>query len=218
MGAIGKTKIILWLGTIVLMLAGSLGMIIYNKPLELQGLGTKSIAGKVWFNAVIALHAIYLIGVGFEIISRTYLMMVGSTCSEQRRGFLCCFVYSMSTWWKLMVILGVISFIILAGLTALIIALEGFAKIKIIRLAITDAVSLVQILFSTISFVTSRKTQRVQDEEEEALHGAKKPEEMKSQSTTSSPSTAPPCMIVDEKPSQSPILSKSSEPSAVLPA
>lgn len=77
------------------MLAGSLAMIIYNKPLQLQGLGTKTIVGQVWFNAVLALHSIYLIGVGFELISRAYLMMVGSTCSEQRRGFLCCFVYSM---------------------------------------------------------------------------------------------------------------------------
>ncbi|KAK5576313.1 hypothetical protein RB653_007454 [Dictyostelium firmibasis] len=220
MGAIGKTKVFLWLGTIILMLAGSLAMIIYNKPLQLDGLGSKTIVGQVWFNAVLALHSIYLIGVGFELISRAYLMMVGSTCSEQRRGFLCCFVYSMSIWWKLMMILGVVSSIVLCGLTALVIVLEGFAKIKIIRLAVTDAVTLVQLFFSVICFVTSRATQKIQDEEEEALHGAKKQELQPTNSATSTPSSAPPCYIVDEKKdSASPSgESKDSEPSAIMPA
>eukprot|EP01132_Coremiostelium_polycephalum_P009744 gene9744-11968_t len=213
MGATGKARVFLWTITIIFMLAGSLGMIIYNKPLGLQGLGNKTIAGTVWFNAVIALHSIYLIGTGFEIISRAYLMMVGSTCSEQRRNFLCCFIYTMCTWWKLMLIVGVISFIILGGLTALIILLEGFGKIQIMRLAITDAVSLVLIFFTSLSFVTSRKTQRAQDEEEEALYGTKKDDKGGNSSTNSTPSSLPPAIIQEKESSKEP-----SQNSAVLPA
>ncbi|KAF2071251.1 hypothetical protein CYY_007433 [Polysphondylium violaceum] len=210
MGATGKAKVILWIATIIIMLAGSLGIIIYNKPLQLTGLGVKpstnpkeppkDLSQRVWFNAVIALHSIYLIGVGFEIISRAYLMMVGSTCSEQRRGFLCCFVYSMSTWWKLMLILGVITFIIMAGLSALIIVMAGFPNknVNITRIAATCGVSLVQVFLSIFCFVTSRKTQKFQDEEEEALHGSMKPKEVSS-SNQSTPSSAPPAYIQEKE-------------------
>ncbi|GAM18954.1 hypothetical protein SAMD00019534_021290, partial [Acytostelium subglobosum LB1] len=164
-------RVTLWTISILVMLAGSLGVIIYNKPLGLTGLGTKSIAGTVYFNCCIALHCLYLIGTGFEVISRAYLVMVGSTCSEQRRVFLCCFLYSMSAWWKLMVIMGVITVIIMAGVSALVIFMEGFKNINIIRVVIAPGVSVIQILFTSLSFVTSRTLQKKQDEEELALHG-----------------------------------------------
>ncbi|GAM21183.1 hypothetical protein SAMD00019534_043580 [Acytostelium subglobosum LB1] len=171
MGAVGKARVFLWTFTILIMVAGSLGSIIYNKPLGLKGFGNKTILGTVYWNAVIALNAIYLVGTGLEIISRAYLVMVGSTCSEQRRQFLCCFLYSMSNWWKLMVIMGAIILVIEGALTGVMIWLETFAKIDIIRLAITDGITLLQLFFSIISLVVSKRLQKKQDEEEEQLYG-----------------------------------------------
>ncbi|EFA76061.1 hypothetical protein PPL_10640 [Heterostelium album PN500] len=193
MGYVGKLRVTLWTVSIILMLAGSLGVIIYNKS-EGMVVTKKPILGQVWWNAIIGLHAIYLIGTGFEILSRAYLMMVGSTCSEQRRVFLCCFLYSMMSWWKLMIVIGVISFIILAGVTGIIIAFDTSIKMTVlIRLAASTGVSAIQILFTTLSFVSSRKLQRRQDEEEEALHGPKKEE------TSSQSKDAPPAIIKSNK-------------------
>ncbi|KYQ93290.1 hypothetical protein DLAC_11643 [Tieghemostelium lacteum] len=208
MGAIGKAKVFLWIFTIVIMFGGSLAVFIINKPLGWANLGKNELAGKVWYNAVIALHAVYIIGVGFELISRAYLVMVGSSCSEQRRGFLCCFVYSMSAWWKLMMILGIITVVITGGLTAIVIVLGGFNSVKdalFKRMAPTVGISLIQTILSIVSFTTSKKLQKIQDEEEEALHGTKKEDLAKS-----TPTPQPP---VKEKEKEK---EKESDPSAIV--
>eukprot|EP01133_Synstelium_polycarpum_P019917 gene19917-23870_t len=119
-------------------------------------------------------------------------------------------------WWKLMVILGVISFVILGGVSALIILLEGYNKIKIMRLAITAGVVLVEIFFTVLSFISSRTIQKRQDEEEENLHGhgaGKKPENV---STSATSKDTPPCKI--EERDSSAKSSESSPNSAVVPA
>ncbi|EGG14597.1 hypothetical protein DFA_10855 [Cavenderia fasciculata] len=219
MGALGRARVFLWLSTIVIILAGSLGAIIYNKPLGLKGLGAaETLPGQVWYNAVIAFHAVTLIGAGFEIISRAYLMMVGSTCSEQKRVFLCCFLYSMTKWWKLMMIIEVITTIVLGGLTGLVMVLgKGTAKnpIDLVRMAATDGISVVQVLFTALSFVQARKIQKLQDEEEERQM-AKKP--IHAHVGSSSSASEPPCTILQKEKEQSKSVESSPSSAAIMPA
>ncbi|EGG20219.1 hypothetical protein DFA_07340 [Cavenderia fasciculata] len=176
MTAPGKARVALWLTTLFIVTLGSLGSIIYNKPLGLKGLGVADpIPGQVWYNGVIAVNAALFACIVFELLNRTWLMMVGATCVDQRRDSVFCFVYSMVKWWKLLMILSVIAAFILSLGTGLIFLIgKGNAKnpIDIPRLIATDAVAFIELFFSTFSYLQSRGLQKKQDEEEEALHAS----------------------------------------------